>query len=298
MKKLLKILKITAILVVIAVGGHICFLYYLASADSYPEDTFLKQEKNKTAIIITAHDDDAVSMAGTISKLTAQGWNVKQMCFYQEYKKHNKETRKSNLEFVAKLQGMKEVEHHDIVLRDNIESIEIPWAVFPKDQFDDVYHTKQAKSLIEQFILKNKPSVIFTLDDSIGGYGHPDHILISQLITDYCKSYQSDSAFTIQRIYQAVFDPSMNERILKDVQAYQIAKELYQFDQTPLPTVSIDLDGVESIKKEALQAYVTEQNSLRKVWPFYRFYPAKIYFGIFNKEYYRVLSLENNFETN
>ena len=127
----------------------------------------------------------------------------------------------------------------------------------------------------------------------MGGYGHPDHVLISQMIVNYCQQRVNNASFSIKAIYQAVFDPAMNERILKDVEAFQQAKQVYEVKSSPKPDVYVSLKGYETIKKQAMLAYTTEQNSLTNIWPFYNYYPAGIYFRIFDKEYYRVLTKDD-----
>ncbi len=190
---------------------------------------------------------------------------------------------------------VKSVEYFDIILRKGRDKIEKPWLPIPYTDFDSAYNKEIALTHIANFIAKNKPSVIFTLDDIMGGYGHPDHVFISKLIVAYCMQHQNDSAFSVERIYQAVFDPKMNERILNDMDAFKLAKKIYKVETTPKPDVYFSLKGREVIKKQALLTYTTEQNSLTKIWPYYNYYPATIYFKIFDKEYYRVLKKDENY---
>jgi len=44
------------------ISGHLVYLNHLAEADDYPKDMFLEFENNKKALIIVAHDDDAIRM--------------------------------------------------------------------------------------------------------------------------------------------------------------------------------------------------------------------------------------------
>jgi LmbE family N-acetylglucosaminyl deacetylase len=294
MKKILIVSSVVVALIITIIMGHLIYLYNLSKADSYPLDTFLKNQTNKNALIIMAHDDDAISMSGTISYLIDNGWEVQELCFYQGFE--NKDSiRKRDLKTASKLLGMKDVEYYDIELRKNRDTIEKPWLPIPYSDFDRAYNRIPAANHIEKIIKKNKPSVIFTLDDIIGGYGHPDHVFISKLIIEYCIQHQADSAFSVERIYQAVFDPKMNERILKDMEAFQLAKKVYNVTHSPKPDVYLSLHSYETVKKKALLTYTTEQNSLTKIWPYYNYYPANIYFKIFNKEYYRVLKKDENY---
>lgn len=293
MKKALLFSSMAISIIIISIIGHLIYLNNLSKADSYPEDTFLLNHANKNALIIVGHDDDAISMSGTVAYLKKNGWEIRELCFYQGYK-NTDSIRKKDLMNAAKLLGMNGVEYYDIELRKDRDKIEKPWLPIPYSDFDRAYNKITALNHMEDFIKKYNPSVIFTLDDVIGGYGHPDHVYISKLITYYCTQHQNDSSFSVERIYQAVFDPEMNERILKDMDAFQLAKKVYNVEHSPTPDVYISIQGHEAIKKEAMLAYATEQNSLTKIWPYYNYYPSAIYFKIFDKEYYRVLKIDKN----
>lgn len=269
-------------------------LYQLAESDTYPEDTFLSTESNKRALIMVAHDDDAVSMAGTISRLCKDGWEVRQMCYYQGWK-GNDSVRKVNLREVAAIQGIRGVEFNDFVLRKQEHLVDDPWRAIPYEAFDSIYHIGKVREDIASFIERYQPSVIFSLDDSVGGYGHPEHILISRLVRAYCAEHAADSGFSVKRIYQAVFDPQMNRKILKDLDAYKAAREVYGFEDTPRPNVQVTIIGEADQKKAAMIAYRTEQRTLTKIWPYYTHVPASLYFRVFDREFYRVFDQATSF---
>jgi LmbE family N-acetylglucosaminyl deacetylase len=181
------------------------------------------------------------------------------------------------------------IEFKDFVLRRQEYLVEDPWRAIPYSSFDTIYHVDQARQDIAEFIDRYKPSVIFSLDDSIGGYGHPEHVLVSRLVRIHCAESASDSAFSVKRIYQAVFDPKMNRKILKDLDAYKAAREVYGFDETPTPNAQITITKEAHLKKKAMLAYRTEQRTLTKIWPYYTYVPANIYFSVFDREFYRIL---------
>lgn len=294
MKKVLIVCSVLVAGFLALIIGHLIHLNSLSKADLYPLDTFLQNQTNKSAVIIVAHDDDAISMSGTISYLVDRGWEIRELCFYQGFE--NKDSiRKRDLMSAANLLGMKAVEYHDIELRKYRDKIQKPWLPIAYNKFDSAYNRTVALDYIQNFIEKSNPSVIFTLDDVMGGYGHPDHVFISQLVREYCAQQQRDSAFSVEQIYQAVFDPEMNERILKDMEAFQLAKKVYAVERSPKPDIFVSIRGHETIKKKALLTYSTEQKSLTAIWPYYNYYPASIYFRIFDKEYYRVLKRSENY---
>jgi LmbE family N-acetylglucosaminyl deacetylase len=298
MKRFKRILLAFFILFVIAVVAHLYYLTTLAATESYPEDSYLKTETNKSALIIVAHDDDMVGSAGTISRMCDEGWKVSEMCFYQQgglyFKKDSAKNpvRKKSLIEVGKIQGLQSVHPVDFNFRNDMET-EKSYMPMPYSKFNENYKVDSMTKYIASFINQFKPSVIFTLDNLMGGYGHPDHTMMSQLVVKYCKEHKNDSGFSVQKIYQPVFPPSLANKIMKDMPVYNEAKKVYQCDGPPLPDVQVNIYSYAKRKKECMQAYTTEQNSLKKIWPYYNWYPSWIYFKIFDRDFYRVLDIKN-----
>ena len=52
-----------------------------APTEIFPNDTLLQNIDPKRAMIIVAHDDDMCGMAGTISKLNKDGWEIAVVSF-------------------------------------------------------------------------------------------------------------------------------------------------------------------------------------------------------------------------
>lgn len=297
MRKFFKILLIIVSVVILIIIGHLAYLSRLAAKETYPDDVYLAEETNKTALIIVAHDDDAVSNAGTMTMLCKNGWKIREMCFYQQgglyFKKDSAKNpvRKIALQKVAGIQGLEAIDPVDFNFRNDMMT-EKSYMPMPYSEFSTNYKTDSLTTLIGNYIEKYKPAVLFTLDDSIGGYGHPDHVLISQLVVKYCREHKSDSGFSVKKIYQSVFPPSLAENIMKNSPVYTEAKKVYQCNGMPLPDVQINFYKYASEKKQAMAAYTTEQNSLKKIWPYYNWYPAWIYFKIFDRDFFRVLDVE------
>ena len=289
-----------------ALGLLLCFILLLAThlyilstktaKETYPTDTFYLQENRKQALIIVAHDDDIVGSTGTLAQWTAAGWSIRQRCFYQQagiYREKDARKipfRKEALKKAAAIQGLAGVDPVDFNFR--IDTLtERPYMAIPYDSLALCYQIDSLRKIIAAYIEQYQPTVIFSLDDSIGGYGHPDHVLISRLVLEYCQAHRGEPGFPVKRIYQSVFPPSLAESIMKDMSAYQTAKKIYQIPGVPEPDVEYDISSFGSEKKRAMMTYTTEQNSLKQIWPWYRFYPAWIYFRIFDREFYRVIDL-------
>jgi len=296
MKKLFRFLLILIAAAVLFAGGHLYYLTTLAASEEYPADTYLLSTPDKNALIIVAHDDDMVTSAGTMSMLTENGWNIREMCFYQQgglyFKKDSARNpvRKRSLQEASEIQGFSGIDPVDFNFRNDMET-EKSYMPMPYDSFAVNYKTDSLLRIIGAYIEKNKPSVIFTLDNVTGGYGHPDHTMMSQLVMRYCKEHRLDTGFSVKKIYQAVFPPSLAEKVMKDMPVYQEAKKVYNATGMPTPDVQINFTHYARQKKACMLAYTTEQNSLKKIWPYYRWYPSWIYFRIFDRDFYRVLDV-------
>lgn len=298
MKRAGRILLWSTIVVVIAIGCHIWYLTTLAAKETYPEDGWLQSAPEKTALVIVAHDDDMVGTSGTLTMLCGQGWKIREMCFYQQGGLYNEKdslknpVRKRSLQQAAEIQGLQGVDPVDLNFRKDMMT-EKPYMPMPVAQFAENYDLDTLKGIIARYIATYRPSVIFTLDDSIGGYGHPDHVLISRLVVEHCRTHKADPDFPVRRVYQPVFAPSLAENILGGMEVYQEGKVTYGCNGMPLPNVQIDISRHAAEKKACMTAYTTEQNSLRKFWPWYNYYPAPLYFGIFDRDFFRVVDVKD-----
>lgn len=278
------------------IGAHIAYLYSLSAKEHYPDDTFLSAVKEKKALIIVAHDDDMAGSSGTISRLCSDGWMIREMCFYQQdgiYREKDSlknPVRKASLKEAARIQGLDGVDPVDFNFRldhDNPAS----YLPMPYSRFRENFNIDSLYGYISAYIQPYRPAVIFTLDDVTGGYGHPDHVLISKLVLKYCLQHRNDPGFSVKRIYQPVFPPSLAESVLGRMPAYMEAKKQYQCEGMPLPDVQVDIVSYAKQKNKVMKAYVTEQNSLRKIWPYYNWYPSWLYFRIFNRDFFRVIDI-------
>jgi N-acetylglucosamine malate deacetylase 2 len=296
MKRTIRILLIIVAIILLAATAHLLYLRSLAPKETYPDDTWLATASNKTALIIVAHDDDMIGSSGTIALLCRNGWQVREMCFYQqgglyaEKDSLKNPVRKKDLQTAATIQGIKEVSAIDFNFRYDMHTKQA-YMPAPYDSFGTMFMIDSLSGYVAAYIEQYKPSVIFTLDDIMGGYGNPDHVLISRIVLDYCQAHKTDKGFSVQKIYQPVFPKDLAEKVLNPLPVYQQAKQVYGVQGMPAPDVQIDVSSYGRLKKQAMKAYSTEQNSIRKIWPYYNWYPSWIYFRIFNRDFFRVITL-------
>lgn len=278
----------TAICIVI---GQIFYLNSLKPKEEYPDDTFLQNEQNKTALIIVAHDDDAGTFCGTTSLLAANGWDVNFLSFYTPFHRpEDNPIRKLEMQRVAEIQGLNGLDLIDFAIAK--DKVNQGWMPIPYKEFPIRYKIDSLSLLLYESISKYGPSVIFTLDNTIGWYGHPEHVLVGQLVEEICKSHRDSIGFPVNRIYQMVYPPTMAKKTMEKKGTYQSGKKIYQCIGMPEPDIQIDISSFAITKKKVFLAHASQHRNIKKFFPYYRIIPGWIYWRIFRYEYFNILNIK------
>lgn len=266
-----------------------------AATENFPNDSYLDSVSNKRALVIVAHDDDDCAMSGTIAKLTSQGWEIKQLTF----KNHVSDKTKKNPADIICLGN--EPILIDGNYRIGADTMKMPFIPISYQEITQQYLTKKVSDTLSNKINNFKPSIIFTLDNIKGGYGHPDHVFLSQLVLDLFNQDKIEC----DRIYQGVYTNHMEQEILDKWLRPQmekwgypypsdIANRIYNIDGMPEPNTQIDITQIADIKMKYLMNYPEEaRKNLRKFIPYYEDFNSKEYFEIFNREFFRVIEKPN-----
>ncbi|MEQ8471099.1 MAG: PIG-L family deacetylase [Marinoscillum sp.] len=261
------------------------------ATENYPKDTYLDTVANKKALIVVAHDDDDCMIAGTVAQLTANGWQIKQLSLVR----HIDANTGQNPASIICLGN--ELILEDGIYRHDLDTMKSPYLPIPYDEIDRQFLREKVANALVQKINAFQPSVIFTLDNQKGGYGHPEHIFISQLVVDLFSTNEIDA----ERIYQSVYTDHMEHTIvdtwLKEKMvrwgyphASDLANELYGIDGMPEPTVEVNIFSAAQTKMDYLRGYPEKaRKNLRKFIPYYEQFDAEIYFGVFDREFFRVI---------
>ena len=285
-----KVLLILVALVLAAGVSHLLYLNSMRPTESYPQDSFLETTTKKQALIIVAHDDDAISCAGTVSWLTKQGWTIDYVTFYGKWHGEINPTRKKEMEAACKIQGIRSTKYFDFALQ-KTDTVKAPWMPVPYNQFNNYFPMDSIKQIVRSVIAQYKPTVIFASDDVIGGYGHPEHVAVGRSVVIACSELQKEGLHSVEKIYQSVFTPMQAESTIGDIPAYQAGKRIYQCDGMPRPSVQLDISSTSDQKKSVMTTYKTQQSQIKKVWPYYSWYPSWIYFSVFDREFFHVVDI-------
>lgn len=267
-----------------------------APVENYPNDSLLQTIENKRAMIVIAHDDDMCAMAGTISMLNNSGWEIAVVSF-------SKTPERNAAQIKACRNILDTVMFAELTtgqIRNDNEEVRKGYYAFPKDSFDLVFN----KSVIEDEFLKHinqfNPSVIFTLDNEMGGYGHPEHVLISQMVVDLSDQKRISPAYIYQSVYTNHMENSIMQRHSKRMKSWGFpgdewdnAKRIYGVDGMPEPTVQINITSEAQPKMDYLRSYnERERKTLGFFIPEFEKYNAVEYFTIFDREFYRVIEIK------
>jgi len=264
----------------------------MAATETFPDDTYLDTTSNKKALIILAHDDDDCAMAGTIAKLKAAGWKIKQVSLTIH------EARNRGAHPATIICDGNEPLLPDGIYRMGLNTMKNAYIPISKDEMEKQFLREKITAAVKKKVDSFQPNVIFTLDNEMGGYGHPEHIFISQLVVDLFKSKD----INVNRIYQSVFTDHMEKEIVEvwlgdkmknsgypDPTA--MAKQLYGLDKgMPEPTTQINIKSSGDKKMKYLMAYKEDvRKNLRKFIPYFEDFDAATYFSIFDREFFRVI---------
>lgn len=291
MQLIKKIVISILLLAFLCILGQIIYFFYLSPNEEYPEDHYLENAKNKTALIVVAHDDDASFFAGTTAKLSKAGWDINFVTFYsKQWRPDEYDIRKDEMRNVAKYLAFDKLWIHDLRIRYEVDANGKPWMPMEYKHFEHEFNVDSLNQLISSAIHECKPSIILMLDTVMGFYGHNDHTVVGQVTYQAAKAVNENEK-VVERIYQYVWPPSYAEKVMGGNEVYEAAKEIYQIDGMPKPSIEIDISDFATEKKKTLQLHDSQQRNLTKLFWAYSYYPAWMYFGIFDKEYFNVIEM-------
>ena len=266
-----------------------------APTETYPEDEILDKLNNKKAMIVIAHDDDMCGMSGTISMLNEKNWEINVLSFTIS-EERNKAHQKACENILDSVQFFSITNKE---YRNDLESNQKLHQAIAKIKFKKIFNYKIVEDQLIEIVNKFQPSVIFTLDNLVGAYGHPEHVFISQMVLDLSKS----NAISPSYIYQNVFTKHMEKNIMARQakrmkewgfpdDEWENAKKTYQVDGQPEPTTQINIQNQAQQKMNYLKSYNKREREIMGFYiPAFEDYKAEEYFKIFDREFFRVIKM-------
>jgi LmbE family N-acetylglucosaminyl deacetylase len=266
-----------------------------AATERYPNDSLLQRDTGKKALIIIAHDDDMSAMTGTLSLLKKQGWKIKVCSFHMSKERDEAHIQACRditdtvtffeLDYAQWRYDARKIKQDDLYL---------PIA---KEKMNNVFNAPLIESKLINLVQEYKPSVLFTLDNDIGAYGHSEHVFISQLVLDLSKAHKLKANYIFQSVYTPHMLSSIMERHSKRMMSWGLdggvwekSKAVYKIINLPEPTVQINIRSEAKNKMNYLLSYnERERKTIGFFVPAFEEYSAEEYFNIFDREFFRVI---------
>jgi LmbE family N-acetylglucosaminyl deacetylase len=273
---------LTTLLGIVGIGAYF-FHSSITDQEIILLDDFPLDKSVNKIMVVFAHPDDEIVMAGTLIKLGQNPQNqliaiyvtrgeagptggiVQQEALGQQ--------RSREMETIRKILNYKYLHYLD----------------FPDSGLIKT-EPKLVKAKIEQLIQNHQPQIILTYDDKVGLYGHPDHRLTGQWVKEIFEKNKKQPDFSVKKVYCATLGKKMIATALSLSEAF---KKNYPKDNDkglPPPVVAINIVSVGHLKKTAIQAHISQQSVMNDVFPFYGYFPAWFYFRVFDREYFAVLA--------
>lgn len=264
-----------------------------APIEHYPNDTLLASLETKKALIVIAHDDDMCALSGTVSWLNSQGWQIRVLSSPSTPERNAAQVKAC----AHVLDSVLFFEESTAKLRRDLDTTLYPYRPIHPSYFTEIFDSAPLEKRIIAEFEAFQPSVIFTLDSEIGGYGHPEHVLVSQLVLRLAET----GTIAPMAIYQSVFTDHMEETIMarhaRRLEAWGIpsdgwefAKATYGVSGMPEPSVQVNIEEQGTQKMNYLRSYnVHEQKTIGFFIPAFYEYSAEDYFHLFDREFFRVL---------
>jgi LmbE family N-acetylglucosaminyl deacetylase len=267
-----------------------------APIETYPDDSILFTLENKRALIVTAHDDDMCGISGTMSKLNRAGWEIKHIVL-SGYDAKRKQAHIAAGKYV--LDTILFMNLSDKI-RNDLDTVDQTHRAIPRSQFKKVFNTSIVEPDLIRLINDFGPSVVFSMDNEIGGYGNPEHVFMSQLVLDLAKAGKIAPKY----IYQGVYTDHMEQSIVGERHSarmkkwgyagdgWEHAKRTYKVSGAPEPNVQINILSEAENKMNYLMSYEErERKTMGFYIPAFFEYDAEEYFKIFDREFFRVIKI-------
>lgn len=246
------------------------WLYGFISANDFSlpaKDIADISKKYKKILVIFPHADDEVLSCGGLLYLLSKNSEVNWAIFTKGERgtegaildESLKATRVAEAQHVAKLYGVHQL--HQFEYPDN----------------EMTAYRKQVAHEVQKLMEQVRPELVITYDPS-GLYGHPDHIVLSKVVTELIKT-----AFPETHLWYI----SLPQKILKKMKLPEHMANNHEFkSRRVVPTIIVFIGAVGVLKKtQALYSYKSQIHSFKNGVPV-KILPLWFYTSISPYEYF------------
>lgn len=257
---------------IIVVCGQLFFLgiwlYAFSQANDFSVPTkMFPKDVHKILVVFPHADDELLTCGGVLQQLSNGGKEVYWIVLTKGERGNEDAHFDENLAMIREKEAREASQIYGVKL-------------FIQLDYPD-YSVEERRAELRQDLYKKikeiHPNLIITYDKA-GLYGHPDHIVTSEVITDLIEKEFSDI-----HLWYATFPKKL---LHKAKLPEEMADNLHFKDKRSYPTIKIfvGLSGVRT-KNEVLNVYKSQQNSYRKSFPI-KFLPSSFYVSLMQYEYF------------
>lgn len=245
------------------------YAFFQANDFSVPTKMFPK-DVHKILVVFPDADDELLTTGGLMKKLSNEGKEVYWIVLTKgergnedaHFDPELAKTRQEEAQKASQVYGVKQLFQFD----------------YP--DYDLKNHTKELEQELRKKVKDIQPDLVITYDEA-GLYGHPDHIVTSEVITQLIETEFPDT-----HLWYTTF----SKKLLDQVTLPEEMADSVQFkDKRSYPTMKIfvGISGVKT-KNEVMQVYKSQQQSYRKSFPI-KFIPSSFYVFLMQYEYFNAV---------
>ncbi len=279
MKKTLRVLAYLLLLLLLLPIGGLIFLRAYFNDGSVPTDYELVPPGHpKRVLVVFPHPDDEITLAGTVCRLKAEGFETSVVYLTQgeagstgglTERSQLGETRSLEAREAARILGFDRFAIHG----------------FPDSGLENV-SLDTLKQVVLDEINSFRPSVVFTFDDKVGLYGHPDHRATARAVFELVRGQQGQTGFPVRRVYGVTLPPGMIKAAMKVSATFAARYPKEPGAGLPAPDFAVTATPFGQQKHGAVKAHKTQWQVLGDLQPLNGLIPPKIYYWVFAKEYF------------
>ncbi len=285
MRMFLKVIVILLLSVAALLSFFVLYFRYQLQKHRQPVpiyQAFPLPDATRTVMIIFAHPDDEIAIAGTLAQMKQQR-NLQIVGVYLTAGEAGKtgglvpkeklaETRTKELQQAGGILGFRQ-----------LEMLGFPDSGLKNTSPDTV------KAALLAAIKRYRPEVIISFDDKVGLYGHPDHLHTGQWVLELCRQQADSANFPVQQLYCPTLTDGMIELAMTISQTFKRNYPQDPAKRLPPPDFGIHVSQQGEQKLQAIRAHRTQKHIFDDVFPFHDRISPRWYFRLFGKEYYALI---------
>ena len=291
-----KIIIVLSVIILLIISGLFYFRSKIQDENVPQTENLIPDNLPKKALAIFAHPDDEITIIGTMRMLKSQGVETG-ICYMTRGEaglngsiidvSKIKELADTSLNKLKKQLGQrrtKEVDNVASILELNHHEM----FNFPDSGTSNI-PMDSLKKVVRSLIQKYHPAVLFTLDDKVGLYGHPDHRNISKAVLEVFQEDKAKPDFSPKKLFQVTLPKDMIAFALKMAEGFRKNYPKDPAKGLPRADICVNITSYGSYKRDCMLAHVSQRPTFDDMQPGFAILPPWIYFRVFDREYFHVI---------